>query len=147
MLVRFQRYPILSLQKEIDKMFNNAFTGDMQDDGTLFSSSWTPVADVAEYANEYVVQMELPGVSKEDVKITIEENMLTIQGEKKHEKETKEPNFHRTERSYGSFQRSFTLPKTVKTDEIGAAYTDGILNITIPKADEVKPKQIDIKIS
>ncbi len=147
MLVRVQRYPILNLQREIDKMFNNVFNGDMQDDGTLLSSEWTPAADVAEQANEYVVKMELPGINKDDVKITIKENVLTIQGEKKHEKETKESNFHRVERSYGSFQRSFALPTTVKTDMIEAAYKDGILNVTLPKADEAKTRQIDVKVN
>lgn len=137
---------ILNMQREINRMFDGFFRGGIQDDGSLFPSVWTPAVDVAEHDNEYLVKVELPGVSKDDVKITMQDNVLTIRGEKKQEKETKESNFHRVERSYGSFQRSFTLPTTVKNDRIEASYRDGILTITLPKAEEAKPKQIEVKV-
>lgn len=107
---------------------------------------WMPAVDVAEEENEYIAKVELPGVNKDDVKITLESNILMIRGEKKAEKETKDKNYHRTERSYGSFQRSFTLPMTVKSDKIDAAYKDGILTIVLPKAEEAKPKQFEVKV-
>ena len=106
----------------------------------------TPAVDIAEQENEYEVKVELPGVSKEDVKISLESNILTIKGEKKEEKEEKKTNLHRVERSYGMFQRSFTLPTTVKSDKIDATFSDGVLTITLPKVEEAKPKQIEVKV-
>jgi HSP20 family protein len=134
------------MQREMNKMFNNFFRGGVQDDGDLIPSAWTPAVDVAEHESEYIVKVELPGVAREDVKITMQENILTIRGEKKAEKEAHEPNFHRVERSYGSFQRSFTLPTHVKNDRIEASYRDGILTVTLPKAEDAKPKQIEVKV-
>lgn len=135
-----------NMQREINRLFDNFFRGGMQDDGSFGLSYWTPAVDIAEHDNEYVVKVELPGVSKDDVKITLESNILTIRGEKKQDRETKEENYHRLERMYGSFQRSFTLPSTVRNDKIDAVYKDGILTITLPKAEEAKPKQIEVKV-
>lgn len=145
MFVRVQRFPIsssmfkplLNLDREIS---------DILDDGSFGTSFWTPAVDVAENENEVQVKVELPGISKDDVKITMQENILTIRGEKKQENETKNSEYRRVERSYGSFQRSFTLPTSVKHDEIEASYKDGILTVTLPKAEEAKPKQIDVKV-
>jgi HSP20 family protein len=135
---------IFNMQREMNKMFDSFFHG--VDEPSLLNGNWMPAVDVAEEDNEYVVKIELPGVNKDDVKITLESNILTIRGEKKAEKETKERNYHRMERSYGSFQRSFTLPTTVKNDKIDAEYRDGILSITLPKAEEAKPKHIEVKV-
>jgi HSP20 family protein len=135
---------IFSMQREMNRMFDNFFRG--ADEPGLLNGSWLPAVDVAEEENEYVVKVELPGVNKDDVKITLESNILTVRGEKKAEKETKDKNYHRMERSYGSFQRSFTLPTSVKNDKIDAQYRDGILSITLPKAEEAKPKQIEVKV-
>lgn len=137
---------VVSMRREINRLFDNFFRGGIQDDETFFTSAWTPAVDIAEEENEYLVKVELPGVNKDDVKITLESNILTIRGEKKKEKETKDENYHRLERSYGSFQRSFTLPSTVKSDKIDAVYKDGIVSITLPKAEEAKPKQIEVKV-
>jgi HSP20 family protein len=135
-----------NMQREINRLFDNFFRGGMQDDGSFGLSSWTPAVDIAEHDNEFVVKVELPGVSKDDVKITLESNILTIRGEKKQDRETKEENYHRLERMYGSFQRSFTLPSTVRSDKIDATFKDGILTITLPKAEEARPKQIEVKV-
>lgn len=135
---------MFSLQREMNKVFDSFFRG--VDEPGLLNASWTPAVDVAEEENDYIVKVELPGVSKDDVKITLESNILTVRGEKKAEKEINEKNYHRTERSYGSFQRSFTLPTSVKNDKIDAEYKDGILSITLPKAEEAKPKQIEVKV-
>jgi HSP20 family protein len=120
--------------------------GGVQADETFDTSYWTPAVDIAEQENAYEVKMELPGVNKEDVKISLESNILTIRGEKKQEKEEKQKNLHSVERTYGSFQRSFTLPTTVKSDKIDAVFTDGVLSITLPKIEESKPKQIEVKV-
>jgi HSP20 family protein len=137
---------LFGMQREMNRMFDNFFNGTDRDEDYALTA-WSPAVDIAEHDDQYVVKMELPGVSKEEVKITLESNILTIRGEKKQEKETKKENYHRVERSYGSFQRSFTLPTTVKNDKIDASFKDGILDIKLPKAEEAKPKQIEVKVS
>jgi HSP20 family protein len=136
---------VMNMQREINRMFDKFFHGGTVDDGSFGTSLWTPAVDVAEHDDAYQVKVEIPGVSKDDVKITMQDNILTIRGEKKQEKESKRSNSHRVERSYGSFQRSFTLPTSVKHDKIEASYRDGILTIAVPKAEEAKPKQIEVK--
>jgi HSP20 family protein len=135
---------LFGIQREMNKMFDGVFRGTGDEDYSF--SSWTPAVDIAEHDDEYLVKVELPGVNKDEVKLTLENNILTIRGEKKQEKETKKENYHRVERSYGSFQRSFTLPAAVKSDKIDASYKDGILTVSLPKAEEAKPKQIEVKV-
>lgn len=137
---------VMDMQREINRIFENFFKGGLTEDSTLGTSVWTPSVDVAERDDDFQVKVELPGVNKEDVKITMQDNILTIRGEKKQEKETKNSQFHRIERSYGAFQRSFTLPMKVKQDKIDASYKDGILTISLPKAEEAKAKQIEVKV-
>ena len=137
---------MLSMQREINKMFDTFFRGGAFEDDSSLATAWTPAADIAEHDDSYVVKAELPGLSRDDVKITVQDTILTIRGEKKQEKESKEANYHRVERSYGSFQRSFTLPTSIRNDKIDATFKDGILSITMPKAEEARPKQIDVKV-
>jgi len=137
---------ILSMQREMNRMFDRFFRGGEVDESELTPSTWLPAVDLVEKDNKFVAKVELPGVKKDDVKITLSDNILTVRGEKKEEKETRESNYHRLERSYGSFQRSFTLPTTVENDKVDAEYKDGILTITLPKAEEAKRKQIDVKV-
>jgi HSP20 family protein len=134
------------MQREINRMFDSFFRGTSQEDSGLDAASWTPAVDVAEQDSAFVVKMELPGVGKDDVKITMQENTLTVRGEKKKEKESKGTGIHRVERSYGAFQRSFTLPSSVKADKIDASYKDGILSILLPKEEGAKPRLIDVKV-
>jgi HSP20 family protein len=134
------------IQREINRVFDNFIRGGVQADENFAASYWTPAVDIVEQENEYVVKMELPGVNKDEVKISLESNILTIKGEKKQEKEEQSKNLHRIERSYGSFQRSFTLPTTVKSDKIDAVFKDGVLSVSLPKAEEAKPKQIEVKV-
>jgi HSP20 family protein len=136
---------VLNMQREINRMFDDFFRSD-SDESSLLTQAWRPAADITEEDDAYVAKVELPGVSKDDVKITMQDNVLHIRGEKKSEKKGKEDNFHRVERFYGTFQRSFTLPTSVKSDRIEAEYKDGILTITMPKAEEAKPKQIEVKV-
>lgn len=137
---------ILNVQREINRMFDTFFRGGASDDTSMMTATWSPAVDLAEREDEYVLNVELPGVSKDDVKITLQDNVLTIRGEKKQEHESKERNYYRVERSYGSFQRSFTLPTTVKGDKIEAVYKDGILAVTLPKAEEAKRKEVEVKV-
>jgi HSP20 family protein len=137
---------VLSMRKEINRMFDSFFHGDLSDTTSAFTSAWIPPVDIAERDKDFVVRMELPGVAKEDVSITMQESVLTVKGEKKQEKESKGSDYHRAERSYGSFQRSFTLPTGVRAEGIDASFSDGVLNIFLPKAEEARPKQIDVKV-
>jgi HSP20 family protein len=132
---------LFTMQRDINRMFDNFFRGDA---ATL--AAWTPAVDIAESDDDYVVKVELPGVKKDDVKITVEANTLTIRGEKKQEREAKKENYHSVERSFGAFERSFTLPATIQSDRISAAYADGILTVMLPKSTEAKPKQIEVKV-
>ncbi|MFN3134201.1 MAG: Hsp20/alpha crystallin family protein [Candidatus Kryptonium sp.] len=135
---------IFDLQKEINKMFDRFFRG--FEDEEIRVISWSPRVDISETNDEYIVRAEIPGVSKDDVKITIKDDILTISGEKKQEKESKGENFHRIERVYGSFSRSFVLPGSVKVDKVEAKFKDGVLTIKLPKVEEAKPKEIEIKV-
>lgn len=106
---------------------------------------WSPRVDLIENDNEFVLKADLPGIDKKDLKVQVENNMLTISGERKYENEDKSDRYYRNERFYGRFQRSFSLSDRVKADAIKADYKDGVLTVTLPKAEEAKPKQIEIK--
>lgn len=133
-----------NMQREIDRLYDR-FRGGVTEESSL--STWAPAVDIIEEKDHFVVRAELPGVAKKDVKITIENNVLMLRGEKKFEEEKDGKNFHRVERSYGAFYRSFTLPTSVISNKIEALYSDGVLNITIPKSEEAKPKEIEVKVS
>ncbi len=135
-----------SLRRDMNRMFDEFFRGDVLADETFFGRDWSPAVDVVENNDSYILKAELPGMNKDDVKITLENNILTIRGEKKNEMEKKEQNVHRVERSYGMFERSFTIPGSIKANEIDAQYNNGILTLTLPKAEEAKPKLIDVKV-
>lgn len=106
--------------------------------------TWMPPVDVRETDEAYLVAAELPGVSKEDVEITVENNVLTLRGERKWQAESNGESFHRVERSYGRFTRTFTLPRTVRPDDVEARFDDGVLYLTLPKAEEARPRRIAI---
>ena len=136
---------VLNMQREINRMFDSFFrTGWVEDTG-LAPSTWSPATDIVESDNGYVVKVELPGLSKDDVKIMMQNNLLTIRGEKKQEKEGKEEGYHRIERSYGAFQRCFTLPSAVDPSKIDASFKDGILTVVVPRSEAAKPKTIEVK--
>ncbi len=109
-------------------------------------SQWTPLVDIIEDNNEYLVKAELPELKKEEVKVNVENGQLTISGERKSEKEEKGKKFHRIERSYGSFLRSFTLPESVNADTVSAEFKDGVLSVHLPKDEKAKPKSIEVTV-
>jgi HSP20 family protein len=109
-------------------------------------SEWMPLVDIIEDEKEYMIKAELPEVKKEDVKVTVENGTLSITGERKFEKEEKGKKYHRVERAYGSFMRSFTLPEGTTADKVSAEFKDGVLKVHLPKSEEVKPKSIDVKV-
>ena len=113
----------------------------------LTVADWMPTVDISETESEYLIKAELPEVRKEDVKVTVENGVLTLQGERRQEKEEKGRRFHRVERSYGSFVRSFTLPESVDEGGVKAEYKDGVLALHLPKSEKVKPKAIDVRVA
>lgn len=112
----------------------------------LTIADWVPSVDISETDTEYLIKAELPEVKKEDVKVTLQDGVLTIQGERKQEKEEKGKKFHRVERSYGSFVRSFTLPDYVDDAKVKAEFKEGILNLHLPKSEKAKPKAIEVRV-
>ena len=113
----------------------------------MIAFDWAPSVDISETNEEFVVKAELPGINKEDVKVAVEDGVVRIQGERKQEKEEKDKKFHRIERSYGSFMRTFSLPSNVDEAKIQAQYKDGLLTLRLPKSPTAKPKSVDVKVS
>jgi len=131
------------LNRMLDQAFNNwPFSNGAQD----FASAWVPATDIVEEADGVRIALELPGLKSEDVKITLENFVLTIRGEKKQVKEEK-GKVYRYERSYGAFERSFSLPNTVDADKVSATFENGVLTVSIPKAEQAKPREIQVKVS
>jgi len=137
---------LLNVRDEMNRLFDSVFSGWPERRESLLEGDWAPSVDVAEMEEEIVVTAELPGIEQNEVEISIADNVLTLKGEKKEETEEKKKNYHRIERSYGSFQRSIGLPTGVQADKATAKYKDGVLRITIPKAEEAMPKQIKIDV-
>jgi len=133
-------------RSRFDRMFNQMLH-DLWGTQTPASSerSWMPAVDVKETGDKLVFLVELPGMKKEDVEITLENNVLTISGERKFEKEIKGEEYHRLERSFGSFSRSFTLPSGIHSDKVEANFQDGVLEIALPKPEHAKPRKIAIR--
>jgi HSP20 family protein len=132
---------MLSMKRDLDRMF-----GEYDDEGETAASLWRPAVDIFETKDNLVLRAELPGMKKEEVQISVENNVLTLKGERKFDKEIKRENYHRVERVYGNFCRSFTLPTSIDKNKIEATFRDGVLEVTMPRAEEAKPKQIDIKV-
>ena len=139
--------PFQSLRRlgdALDEAFNTwPFT---QEEGAAITSSWYPACDVFEDRDAVKIVAEVPGVQPQDVKLTLENNLLTIRGEKKQEAEDRTERVHRYERSYGSFERAFSLPSTVDPERIRANYEQGILTVTLPKSERARPREIEVKV-
>src|SRR5207237_9060624 len=115
-------------------------------DETMTVAEWAPLVDIVEDDNAYLIKAELPEVKKEDVKVTVQDDVLTISGERMFEKEEKGRKYHRMERAYGSFARSFTLPVDADGEKVAARFKDGVLKVHLPKSEQAKPKSIEVKI-
>lgn len=136
--------PLRSLQGEVNRLFESVFPGTMEGDDESVPAVWSPRMDLRETDDHYQVQADLPGVSKEDVSITVEDNQLTIRGERQAESRTEDDHVVRMERAFGSFYRSIRLPRAVDESEIKATFTDGVLTVTLPKTEKSRPKKIEI---
>jgi HSP20 family protein len=135
---------VVALQNRMNSLFRD-LSGNENND-VLTTASFVPAVDIYEDEHKVVLKLEVPGIKQEDLDVRVENNTLTVRGERKLDKEEKEENFHRVERRYGSFSRSFTLPNTVNTEDIQADYEQGVLKIRLAKRAEAKPKQIKISV-
>jgi len=135
---------LADLREEIDRLFESPLSGLARTSQWL--SGWNPALDVREDKENFTVTVELPGMKKEEIQVSLHDGALSISGERKSETEHKDVEVYRSERYFGRFQRSVTLPTAVAADKIRAQYKDGVLTVTLPKAEEAKPKQIDINI-
>jgi HSP20 family protein len=134
-----------SIQEDFNRIFNTALPRFFGGDDVL-RGNWSPSVDISEDQNSIRLEADLPGVKPEDFNLSIENYKLTLSGERKFENEQKGENFHRVERSYGSFSRTFTLPSTVNVDAVKAEFKDGVLRVTLPKREEVKARQIEVNV-
>ena len=137
---------LLASQREFDRLFRGAFSPALSE-GELSTRTWAPPVDIYENGESLVLKAELPGINPDEVEIRVEDNTLYLKGERKFEKEVKEQNYHRVERSYGTFTRSFSLPNSIDADKVAANFQDGVLTLTMPKKEEAKPKTIKINVS
>jgi len=144
-ITRWDTYSGLSgLQEQVNRLFESSFSR-RADNSAL--TSWAPAVDIFETENELVVKADLPEVNEKDIDVRVENNMLTVRGERKFEEKTEKENYLRVERTYGTFSRSFSLPNTVNNEAIKADYKNGVLTVTLPKRAESKPKQVKVNVT
>lgn len=133
-----------NLQDQMSRLLDLAWNKEPGEE--LREGVWQPPVDIVEDENSVILKAELPGMDQKDIEVRIEDSTLTIRGERKHESEIKKENYHRIERYYGSFQRSFTLPQTIDQEKVKASCDKGVLTIILPKREETKPKQITVEV-
>lgn len=142
-IVRYDPFRDLrTLQEEVNRLFSTNLRG-FGDEG-IARGAWTPSVDIFENKDQIVLEAELPGMKREDFELTVENNVITLRGERRFEKRDESDNYHRVERSYGSFTRSFTLPQGVSAEGANAEYHNGVLRVTLPKREEAKSRRIEI---
>src|SRR6266702_8156784 len=134
-----------TLQDRMNRLFRESYSGEGRDE-SLTTSSFAPAVDVYEDEHKVTLKIEVPGIDEKDIDVRVENNTLTVHGERKIEKEEKEENYRRVERQYGTFTRSFTLPSSVDTGQVNAHYDNGVLKISLAKKAEAKPKQIKVNV-
>lgn len=144
-IVRYDPFRDLrTLQEEVNRLFSTNLTRSFGEEG-IGRGAWSPSVDIFENKDQIVLEAELPGMSKEDFDLSIENNVITLRGERHFEKKDEGDNYHRVERSYGAFTRSFTLPQTVSSEGATAEYQNGVLRVTLPKREDTKARRIEIK--
>src|SRR5919198_4432823 len=144
-IVRYDPFRDLrSLQDEVNRLFSTNLGRAFDDEG-IARGAWNPSVDIYENKDQIVLEAELPGMNREDFDLSIENNTITLRGQRQFEKQDDSDNYHRVERAYGSFTRSFTLPNTVTAEGANAEYKNGVLRVTLPKREETKARRIEIK--
>jgi HSP20 family protein len=149
-IVRWEPFrDLVSVQDRMNRIFEDAFRGTARagtEEDWALGGAWAPAVDIYEQEGNIVLKAELPGIDPKDVQVGVENNVLTLRGERKFESEVKREQYHRVERAYGTFTRSFTLPNVVDNEKIKAEFKDGLLRVVLPKREEAKPKQISISV-
>lgn len=146
-IVRWEPFrDLLTTQDRFNRLFNQTFSQVFGEEDARVGT-WSPAVDIYETDQNLVMKADLPGVDPKDVELRVENNTLFLKGQRKFENEVKEENYHRIERSYGAFTRTFTLPGTISADKVTAEYKDGMLTLTMPKREEAKPKTIKIQVA
>ena len=135
---------LMGMQERMNQIFRNNFAG--YGDDTLTSGAWAPAVDIYETSDAVEMTFEIPGVNQKDIRVNIENNLLTVSGERKFEHEDRRDNYHRVERNYGAFQRSFTVPSTIDPNRINAVFENGLLRLTLQKRPETQPRAIEVKV-
>ena len=144
-IVRYDPFRDLrTLQEEVNRLFSTNLSRAFDDDQGIGRGAWAPSVDIYENKDQIVLEAELPGMKQEDFDLSIENNVITLRGERKFEKTDEADNYHRVERSYGAFTRSFTLPQTVSAEGATAEYNNGVLRVTLPKREETKARRIQV---
>jgi HSP20 family protein len=147
-MTRFDPFRDLAvLQDRMNRLFNDTTGYRGREDDLMNRGTWTPAVDIYEVEGSLVLKAELPDMRREDIDVTVENNTLTIRGERKLDHEIKQENFHRIERAYGGFVRSFSLPPTVDATKIGAEYKNGVLTVKLPMREEAKPRTINVEVA
>lgn len=134
------------VHNRLSSFFDGGSPRNREKEESLMLTEWAPLVDISEDDKTYTIKVELPEVKREDIKVSVENGMLTISGERRREKEEKNRKYHRVERSYGSFVRNFTLPQNVDPSQVGAQYRDGVLNVSIAKSEQARPHSIEVKV-
>jgi HSP20 family protein len=137
---------MVTLQERMNRLFEDSMARSKTTDEEMAMGAWTPSVDIFETPEKVVLRADLPGVAEKEIDLRIENSMLTLRGERRFLKETKEEDYHRIERSYGSFSRSFQLPGTIDQEGIQATHKDGVLEVVLPKREETRPKHIKVDV-
>ena len=148
-IVRWEPFrELATLQSEVNRLFNSAFDTPAPggNGGTGAARRWMPAMDLVETGDHFVLRADLPGMTQDDVKLEVEDSVLTVSGERKAEHETKQEGFYRLERAFGAFSRSLTLPKGVNGEAVAASFVNGVLEVRIPKPEQAKPRRIEIAV-
>jgi HSP20 family protein len=146
-IVRWEPFKeMMTLQERMNRMFEEVWGRGRRSDEDFISASWVPAVDVRETRDALEIAAEVPGIDPKEVDVSIEGGVLTLKGSRRFEKATEGETYHRVERAYGAFERSFTLPTNIDTEKINAVYRNGVLFLTIPKREEAKPRSISVKV-
>lgn len=149
-IVRYEPFRnLVTVQDRMNRIFEEAFRGAPRgtEEEWALGGAWAPAVDIYEHEGNLVLKAELPGIDPKDVDVQVENNVLTLRGERKFDAEVKREEYHRVERAYGTFSRSFTLPNVIDTAKIKAEFKDGVLRVSLPQREEAKPKQISIAVA
>ena len=136
---------LVTLRERMERLFED-FLAPARREEEITAGVWTPAVDIYETPENFVLKAELPGLTQKDINLELKQNVLTLSGERRFEEEVKRESYHRVERAYGSFKRSFSLPGNVESEKVSAKFKDGVLEVVIPKREEAKPKRIEVKV-